>query len=178
MRRALCLVLLLVPAARPAAAQAASEMSAGYSAIRDPRDRVTLPRGWIAGAALALTPVISVVADISGEYTSIPLFTGDAELSLHAWMGGVRASGRISGLTEFVQLLAGGVRASGTAFGASTISRLFAVQPGVGVDVPLASAWAARAQIDVRLLRSEADAANGSSQYRFGAAIVYHRRPR
>jgi hypothetical protein len=63
-------------------------------------------------------------------------------------------------------------------FGETSASRSFAVQPGVGVDYPLTRAWAARAQLDARLIRSQPDASNGGHQYRFAAGLVYRVNPR
>src|SRR5260221_9776278 len=173
MRRALPIVLLLCLAARHASAQTAVEISGGYSAARDPRDAVTLPAGWMAGAALTLTPAFSADADVSGQYKTVALFNADARLRVHTAMGGVRASARIGRLTEFGQVLIGLVQTSGSAFGATSTFRSLGVQPGVGVDCPLAAGWSARAEIDVRLIRSGADAVNGGLQYRVVAALVY-----
>lgn len=173
MRRALALVLLLGSLPCPVAAQQRFEIAAGYSAAYDPRDAVTLPAGWIVGAAIPITAAVSAVADVSAQYKTVPLFTSDARLSVHTITGGVRAAARIGRLTEFAQLLAGVARTSGSAFGATSTATTLAVQPGVGVDVPLARAWAARAQIDVRILRSQPDATNGGYQTRFAAAMVY-----
>jgi hypothetical protein len=114
-----------------------------------------------------------VVGDVSGQYKTIALFTSEGRLSVHTLMGGVRASARIGRLTEFAQLLIGVARTTGSAFGSTTTATTFAVQPGGGVEFPLARAWAARAQLDVRLLRSEPDATNGGYQTRFAASLVY-----
>jgi hypothetical protein len=173
MRRLLTTVLLLAALPRAARAQRPVELSGGYSLAHDPRDEVTLPAGWIAGAAVALTPALSAVADVSGQYQTIALVDAEARLTLLAVMGGVRASARIGPLTEFVQILAGSVRATGSAFGATTSGRSAAIQPGGGVDYPLARAWAVRAEVDLRLLRSQPDATNGGRQARFAAALVY-----
>jgi hypothetical protein len=50
MRRVLPIVLLLCVLPRPASAQSGFEISGGYAVARDPRDEVTLPTGWMAGA--------------------------------------------------------------------------------------------------------------------------------
>jgi hypothetical protein len=171
------LMLLLVLVARQASAQAPFEISGGYSLARDPRDAVTLPSGWVAGAAIGVTPALSVVGDFSGQYKTIPLLNANARLSAHTVMGGVRVSASVGRLTEFAQILAGVVRTSGSAFGATSSSESPGIQPGVGLDYPLARAWVARAELDVRLIRSQPDATNGGYQYRFAAALVY-RRPR
>jgi hypothetical protein len=174
MRRALPLALLLCCSARPAAAQTGVEISAGYALAHDSRDAVTLPAGWVAGVALPITSAIAAVADVSGQYKTIALFTSEAHLSVHTVMGGVRASARIGRLTELAQVLLGVARSSGSAFGSTTTATVLAVQPGAGIEYPLARAWAARAQIDVRLLRSEPDATNGGYQTRFAASLIYH----
>ena len=169
----LWLVLLLCLLPRLASAQPPVEVSGGYSLARDPRDEVTLPAGWMAGAAVRLTHSISAVADVSGQYKTIALVGSDARLSVHTVMGGVRASVRIGRLTEFGQVLAGIVRASGSAFGSTNVSRSLGIQPGVGVDYPLARRFTARAELDVRLIRSQPDTNNAGYEYRFAAGLVY-----
>jgi hypothetical protein len=177
MRRVLPTVLLLCVLPQPASAQTGFEISGGYAVARDPRDEVTLPAGWMAGAALLLTPAFSAVADVSGQYKTAALFNTDARLSVLTAMGGVRAAARIGALTEFGQLLVGVVRASGSAFGSTTAGRSLSVQPGVGVDYPLANAWLARAELDIRLLAAQPDRFTAGYQYRFVAGLVYlHRR--
>jgi hypothetical protein len=175
MRRAFSIVLLLALLPRPAAAQKRFEISGGYAPLHDLRDEVTLPAGWMAGAALDLTPAFSVVADFSGQYKTISLFTGDARLSVLSAMGGMRASARVGPLTEFGQVLAGVVRTSGSAFGSTTTGSSFSVQPGVGIDYPQTGRWGARAELDVRLLTAQTDGQNNGWQYRFVAALVYRR---
>jgi hypothetical protein len=167
--------VFFVSTSRLASAQTSFEISAGYSLAHDPRDHVTLPAGWIAGAAVALTPVFSVAADVSGQYKTIPLFDADAKLRSVSALGGVRASGRIGLLGEFAQILFGAVRSTGSAYGSTTTGTSLSVQPGVGIDLPLARSWAARAQFDLRLIRSQPDATNGGTQFRFAAALVYRK---
>jgi hypothetical protein len=178
MRRALPLIVLLTCLPRHAAAQTGFEISGGYSVAHDPRDTVTLPAGWMAGAAMTLTPTFSAVADVSGQYKTIALFNADARLSVHTVMGGVRASGRIGPMTEFGQILGGLVRASGSAFGSTSTTRSLGVQPGVGIDYPLTAAWAVRVELDVRLIASRANADNSNHEYRFVTGLAYRIRSR
>jgi hypothetical protein len=178
MVRALPMVLLLFLLPRPASAQVSAEVSGGYSIARDPRDDVTLPAGWMAGAAVGLPHALSAVADISGQYKTIALLGSDAKLSVHTVMGGIRASARIGRLTEFGQVLAGVVRTSGSAFGSTTVNRALGVQPGAGVDYRLSRRFAARAELDVRLIRSQPDENNSGYQVRFVAGLVYRVNPR
>jgi hypothetical protein len=178
MVRALPIVLLLCLLPRLASAQPPVEVSGGYSLARDPRDEVTLPAGWTAGAGVGLTHSISAVADVSGQYKTIALVGSDARLSVHTVMGGVRASGRIGRLTEFGQVLAGVVRASGSAFGSRNVHHSLGIQPGVGADYPLAQRFAARAELDLRLIENQPDSSNHGYEYRFVAALVYRVNPR
>ena len=165
---------------RLARAQAAVEVSGGYSLAHDSRDIVLLPAGWAAGAAIGLTrvPVFSLVADVSGQYATITLVDADVRLSVHTLMGGVRASGRLGVFTEFGQVLVGVVRTSGSAFGSTETARSFGIQPGVGLDYPLARAWAARGELDIRLIGDQPNANNSGYELRFVAGLVYHVRPR
>jgi len=175
MRRAIpMLLLLLMP--RQAMAQAPFEVSGGYALAHDTRDQVTLPAGWIAGAAIALTPAFAAVADVSGQYKTVALLNADARLRVHTVMAGVRGSARLGRLTEFGQILTGVVRTSGSAFGSTTTVHAIGVQPGAGVDYPLTPSWAARAELDVRLIAAQQDAQNAGTQLRFAACLVYRRR--
>src|SRR5258706_2611236 len=111
MRRVLTMVVLLlglVP--RQTRAQTPLELSGGYAMARDSRDEVTLPIGWMAGAAIAVTRTLSIVGDVSGQYKTVALLNGDARLSVHTVMAGVRAAAGVGRLTEFGQIVAGPVR--------------------------------------------------------------------
>jgi hypothetical protein len=169
-------VLLLLLAPRHALAQTPFEASGGYALAHDARDQVTLPAGWIAGAAIELTPTFDAVADLSGQYKTVALVNADVRLSVHAVLGGIRASARLGRLTEFGQILAGVVRTSGSAFGSTTTVHAIGIQPGAGVDYPLTPRWAARAQLDVRLIAAQQDAQTAGTQLRFAASLVYRRR--
>jgi len=84
-------------------AQTRFEVSGGYALAHDSRDQVTLPAGWIAGAAIGLTPAFAAVVDVSGQYKTVALLNADARLSLHTAMAGVRASARLGRLTSSVK---------------------------------------------------------------------------
>src|SRR4051812_11639187 len=106
LRGAGVVLLLTIPGAftQPARAQTPIEITGGYSVAHDPRDEVTLPAGWMAGAGIGLTPVLSVVGDVSGQYTTIALVSTDVRLTVHTAMGGLRAAGRLGRITEFGQI--------------------------------------------------------------------------
>jgi hypothetical protein len=175
MRRAIpMLLLLLMP--RQAMAQTRFDLSGGYALAHDWRDQVTLPAGWMAGAAIDLTPAFAAVVEVSGQSKTVALLNADARLTIYTALAGVRGSARLGRLTEFGQIVAGVVRTSGSAFGATTTVHAIGVQPGAGVDFPLTPRWAARAELDIRLIAAQEDAQNGGTQLRFAACLVYRHR--
>jgi hypothetical protein len=175
MMRTLSLLLLIALLPRPAAAQSGRplEISAGYSFVRDPKNDISLPSGWMVGAALPVSGWLSAVADVSGNRKTVSAFGSDLDFGVHAAMAGVRASARVGKLTEFAQVLAGVVRGSGTAFGFTSTSHALGLQPGFGVDCPLAPRLAARGELDVRFIHNQPDGNNAGYEYRFVGALVY-----
>jgi hypothetical protein len=173
------IVALLCLLSRPAAAQIFTpmELSGGYAFVRDPRNDISLPIGWMAGGGVTLTDWLSAVADVSGNHKTISAFGSDVHISVHTAMAGVRGSVRAGRLTEFAQVVAGVVRGSGTAFGFTSTTNAFGVQPGLGVDYPLTRRLAGRAEFDVRFIHSQPAGNNAAYEYRFLAAIVYRLRP-
>ncbi len=155
-------------------ARAAWEISGSYSYLQDPPDRTDFPAGWAAGTAIDVRPWLSIAADVSGHHTS----SFAVDLSTLAALGGVRASARLGSLTEFAQLLAGAVRASSTVVGLDAGETDPAIQPGAGVEYPLAPRYALRAQFDYRLVRGGAGPpiADPRHQFRYSLGIVFHHR--
>jgi opacity protein-like surface antigen len=179
MIRRAALVVLLVTACAPASAQTRSiEIFGGYSLVDDTKAETVLPAGWSAGAALTLTPWFAAVGDTAGHYTTVQTFDANVRLTTHAVMGGGRAFARVGRLTEFAQILAGVVRGSGSVFGATETNTVFAYQPGAGVDYPLTDRLAARAQLDVRVVRNNSGGIEGGPTFRFCASLVYRITPR
>ncbi len=164
--------MTLVLAAAPAAAQRTWEIGAGYSYLQDPPDRVDFRGGWLAEGAVGLNGWLRAVGDVSRHWEA----TLDIHLSTVAFLGGVRASARVGHLTEFAQLLGGVVRSASTVVGVTSADSNPSVQPGAGVDYPLAARVSARAQFDYRLVRGGAGPpiADPRHQFRYSAAIVYH----
>jgi outer membrane protein with beta-barrel domain len=169
---------LLCLLSRPTAAQIFTplELSGGYSFVRDPRNDVSLPIGWMAGGGVTLNDWLSAVADVSGNHKTIAAFGSDVHISVHTAMAGVRGSVRVGRLMEFAQVLVGVVRGSGTAFGFTSTTNALGVQPGLGVDYPLNQRLAGRAQFDVRFIHSQPDGNDPGYEYRFVAGIVYRLR--
>lgn len=163
-------VAMLLVLAWPAAVSAQGwEASGGYSMLRDTKDQLTFPAGWTAGAAAALNRWLSVVADVDGQRKTIPSIGSDIVLTSHAFLAGGRGSTRLGRFTEWAQVCVGVFVARGDAFGSSEASSSFAVQPGLGLDYPVSAHWSARAQLDLRWIRT-------GEQVRVGGSIVYRRR--
>jgi hypothetical protein len=172
-RLAAAVGLLLVCPTQAAAQTRAVEVFGGYTFVHDAKNDVSLPAGWLAGAAFQITGWLSAVADVSGSYNTEQLFDAELHMRAHGVFGGGRASARLGRVSEFAQLLAGIVRGSGTAFGFSDTTNAFAVQPGVGLDYPIGNRVAARGQLDVRFIRNQPDGNEAGYEYRFSAALVY-----
>jgi hypothetical protein len=142
------------------------ELSGGYSMLREANDQVTFPAGWIVGAAGSVNSWLWVTADIDGQRKTVPSIGSDIVLSSHAFLLGGRAATRIGRFTESAQLSAGLLRASGDAFGSSSASSSFAVQPGLGLQYPIAGRWGIRGTVDLRLIHT-------GEQIRISATLVY-----
>jgi hypothetical protein len=174
MRRALAFASVWLSLAGPAAAQPRGvEIAGGYTFVHDAKNDISLPAGWIAGAAIAITSWLAAAADASGSYKTENAFGAELRFSTHAIVGGGRVHAKLGRATEFAQLLAGIVRGSGTGFGFTDTTNAFVVQPGVGLDYPLRDRLAARGQLDVRFIRNQPKGNEAGYEYRFSAAVVY-----
>jgi outer membrane protein with beta-barrel domain len=169
----LCTILLFVPVSASAQTAGAWEIGAGYSYLQDSPDRTNLPAGWMVDGAVALTHWLSVVGDVSRNTHTVL----DVDLSTYAILGGARASARIGPFTEFGQLLAGTAHASSTVVGVTSSASNFALQPGAGLDYPLSRAVSARLQVDFRSIAGGGAGKDPRHDFRFVAAIVFHRQP-
>jgi hypothetical protein len=172
------MVALLCLLSRAALAQTVTplEVSGGYSFVRDPRNDISLPLGWMIGGGMKATDWLSVVAEVSGNHKTISAFGSDVGISVLGAMAGVRGSIRVGRLTEFGQVVVGVVRGSGTAFGFTSTTSAFGVQPAIGVDYPLNQRLAGRAQFDVRFINSQTAGNQAGYEYRFVAGLVYRLR--
>jgi hypothetical protein len=174
MLRALAFAFAWLCLAGSAAAQPrAVEIAGGYTFVHDAKNDISLPAGWLAGAAISITPWLAAAVDVSGSYKTEDAFGAELRFRTHAIVGGGRVHAKLGRATEFAQLLAGLVRGSGTAFGFTDTTNAFALQPGVGLDYPLGDRLAARGQLDVRFIRNQPEGNEAGYEYRFSAAIVY-----
>jgi hypothetical protein len=155
-----------------AAAQTrAWEISGGYTYLTDPADTTDFPAGWAVGAAIALTPWSSAVVDAGYAWQTI----SDIHLNTSAIMAGARAFTGLGPFTEFAQLEIGAARAGASVFGVRTAYTAFALQPGVGIDYPMARPLAVRLQIDYRVVPHTAPDEGSQHFVRLLVALVYTR---
>ena len=96
----------------------------------DGEDGTNVPRGWYFDAAWHLNEMFSIVGDVGGNYKSEDVtevvqgvtVTGEADASVHTFMGGLRVRGsRNPNVVPFAQILFGGARASATVEASATV---------------------------------------------------------
>ena len=169
MRRVATILTFLALSANAAQAQdqPSFEASAGYVYLNDLRLGTTFPSGWTASAA-ARFGRLWTVAQLDGSYQTYSLGISDVHLSVHTLMAGPRVVARVGPFVEFGQFLFGVVRGHGSTFGVGSSSRHFGLQPGAGLDYPLSRSFAARLELDGRLIPS-----TDQVEVRAAAALVY-----
>jgi hypothetical protein len=185
---ATAVALVFLGVSSPSAAQETSafDVSAGYQAIGIKGDvDETLGKGWYADVAGNFGRYFAAVFQVGGNYKTYTesltesglTFTGEAELDVHQFMGGLRVKGRSGPVTPFVQFLAGGATSSadvtasfnGTSFSASDSETDFVTQVGGGVTFQLTDRVGVRAMGDYLRIWEEEEGLNG---FRFAAGIV------
>jgi hypothetical protein len=175
LRRCFAIVVIVssLPIRGSAQSTRAWEIAGGYQSIDNQQDKATL-RGWTADAAARLLPWLSAVVETGAARQTI----FDVELRQFALLGGARAAARIGPFTEFVQLVAGVSHSPTTVLGESAADDgvAFTLQPGGGVDIPLGSRFAARAQIDRRSILGGEFIADQRHEIRLAALLVLHPR--
>jgi opacity protein-like surface antigen len=171
----LCVVVLAlafvgVLPLRAAAADDRVDFAVGYSLMHDSDVDGNFPMGWFVSAGKKMTPTMSIVGYVSGNYKSIEVAPGvDAKLKVHAFMGGLRWSQRQNQITPWAQLLVGAANMSGNVLGVGDSETDFAVQPGGGLDYEVARGMAVRLGANFRLIR----ASDGTGkEFQFIAGIV------
>jgi hypothetical protein len=165
-----CIAVVFLP--ESAVAQTRGwELSGGYAYLTDPPDATSFPAGWAVGAAIGLTPWSSVVIEGGYGWKTI----SDIHLNTSAVMAGARAFTRLGPFTEFAQLEAGAARAGASVFGLETSYTAFALQPGAGFDYPIARTFAARLQVDYRVVPHTTTDLGPQHFVRLLVALVYIR---
>ena len=197
MRRFATLVLgVLVLSGGTALAQDRPEVSAGWRLLHfsggdaedisnTEDDGLNLPKGWYFDVAVPITPMLSIVGDVGGNYKSETVsvteqgisFEGTAKVNVHTFLGGVRLRATENPrVSPFAQILFGAARASGSV--EATVSGMplidfeesgteAALSLGAGVTLA-AGSLGVRVQAEwLKILEDDSDNA-----FRFGVGIV------
>ena len=175
------LCLVGVGFATPAAAQQKAEVSVGYNYLQakssGDEDWTKFKSGWYADVAGNVTPMVSIVGQVTGNYKTFDDDPdGDFKLKLHTFMAGVRGSstGNVSG---FGQVLVGGANLKGSQGSFSASETDFAIQVGGGVNVRGSGPVGLRLGVDyLRLMaKDEGEVLGGDdvNGFRFTAGITF-----
>ncbi len=155
--------------ASPAAAQEEKgDVAFSYSLLHDSDIEETFPAGWSLAVNGHLNPVFSLVGEVGGNYKTMDLLGSDLNMSVHAFMGGIRFRNDRGKLVPFAQVLAGMARASASYLGESENSSEFAIQPGGGVDFRVSERFGVRVQGDYRMINGE----DSWNEFRFAVGGV------
>jgi len=153
------------------AAEYTGSVYAGYSLLNDTDLKETFTKGLVADVAFNVTDSVSVPVEFSWHTKSVDfLGFGLADVTYKTYMGGLRLGGSV-----YTQVLAGGASASGHVLGLDTGSTTkFALQPGVGIDLPVAEKISVRVGGDYRIIFSNETNTDNLKQWRGHAGIVLH----
>jgi hypothetical protein len=130
-----------------------------FNSILNRGERTTYAPGWFAGASYRITPIISVVGELGGDYKK----ESGTSFYLYTFSGGARfQSGRKAArVRPFVQVLLGTGLDNGN-IGQSTPTNHFpVVTPGGGADVGLSKNFTARVKLDFPLYATFGDVHKG-----------------
>jgi hypothetical protein len=197
MRRLATLVLgVLVLTGGTALAQDRPEVSAGWRLLHisgsdtedvsgTEDDGVNLPKGWYFDVAVPITPMLSIVGDIGGNYKSESVsfteqgltFSGTAKVNAHTFLGGIRLRSTDNPrVTPFAQILFGAAR--GSASVEATVGGVelidldesgtdAALSLGAGINLAAGSVGVRLQAEWLKILEDES-----GNAFRFGAGIV------
>ena len=173
--------LMVVAFARPAMAQDApkAEVSVGYNWLglkSSGDDEMTkLPKGWYFDIAGNVTPMVSIVGQVTGNYKHLD--DDDFDVKVHSFMVGVRGSSQGS-VRGFGQVLVGGASFKGSDSNDNSASETdLAIQVGGGVNVTGGGPVGLRLGVDyVRVMAKDdgellgGDSLNG---FRFAVGVTF-----
>ena len=163
---------------KPSSDVPAAEISAGYSFIYDDSFKDydlsgSFPIGWMVSANFNVTPAIGVVLDVSGNYKSDDVTDGfdiaSVSSSIYGFHGGFRFSAR-SGVTPYIQALAGVSRGSVSVIGIGVSATNFSIQPGVGLLFKLSKSVGVDVGGDYRLIFADGGSVN---EFRLHAGVAF-----
>lgn len=172
LRLTMTLILWLCPLVAMAA-PSGTEVWGGYTRLRIPRDAVTLPQGWVAGASVPVVRMIGVTTEVGSNRRVLRASGSDVTLRVTDVMAGLRLTARVGRATEFVHAMIGVVQGSGAAFGETEAHMNLALQPGGGIEYPVTTRLHARAAFDARVVRAGDVAQSPGAQFRWMVGLAY-----
>lgn len=170
--------MTVAAAPRAAAAQEPKiEAGAGAAVVRDSKNSVNL-RGWYAEGSYRIRPGISIVVEGSSTWRTLTIYAGDfavdrVKLSVDSVMAGARLSTRLWKVREFAQVLAGRLSGSGSDTSFVDVTPHVVVQPGLGLDIPLAQRLALRIELDARYISVDGRGNQNGVQFRLASGFAY-----
>jgi hypothetical protein len=172
------LCLMVVGLARPAAAQPKAEISAGYNWLgakaSGDEEMTKFPKGFYFDVAGNVTPVISIVGQVTGNYKKFE--DEDFNLKVHTFMAGVRASspGMVRG---FGQVLFGAVKLNASDGTDKASETDMGIDVGGGVNVMGSGAVGLRLGVDyLRVMaKDDGDLLGGDNLngFRFTVGVTF-----
>ncbi len=165
--------LVQAPRADAPKAKLAPELEwfGGYSFYRDQRDDLSFPGGWAFSAARRWNDALAIVGQMSGSHRSESIAGANvASANLYTFTVGPKYARRTGRVDSYGEVLIGVARTQGSAFGVSDSSTGFALQPGVGVDVPLARNLALRVGFNAEAIH---DAGGWFGGIRFTTGVMF-----
>jgi hypothetical protein len=183
-RRAAVLTVTAWPVlAGVAAAQdvPAAEISGGYNLLRVSGEGVdqTYPGGWYVDVAASITPLVSLVGAITGNYTTEQFQGIGIDASALGILGGVRLNARTTpAAVPFAQALFGGIRFKASATGFFSESGTDpALLIGGGLNlVPPGLRFGMRVAADYLRIFADDELAGNGFRFSAGAMIPLGRR--
>ena len=166
MNRFSVLLLGALLIAAPAAAQTpVADIYAGYSILNDDALEETLTKGLVLSLAFSVSDNVSIPLEYSWHSKDLDLLEEElASVTIQSYMGGLRF-----GRSFYIQVLAGAATLGIDVLGDDASETNFALQPGLGFDLPLGSSAAIRIGGDYRRIFAD----EGINEWRGHAGLVF-----
>jgi hypothetical protein len=132
------------------------EWFGGYSFYRDQSDGLTFGGGWLFSGARQMTPRIDLVGSISGSHRSDDVLgVNIASSSIYTFAAGPKYTWPTRDrFTPFAQVLVGIATVHTSTLGLDDSSAGLALQPGLGIDLPIRKPLALRIGFDVETIHT------------------------
>jgi hypothetical protein len=137
-----------------------------FDRITNRGETTTYQPGWDAGASYRITHIISVLAEVGGDYTT----ESGTSFHVYTFSGGARfqSGSRTERFKPFAQILLGTGWDNGSVGQSTSTNHFPVVTPGGGFDFRAAAHLAARLKLDFPLYATFGDVHKG---FRLGAGV-------